>query len=985
MADPQDDGWETITDPTDVPQNIRKSLGVAGVRQALGLGGKGAAGSGASSGKPVPQWAKKDFETALTPFSQLDRALSGFKSEYAGNTITGDLENKIQSRFGGFGSAGQRDWWAQVREADNKIRNELFGAALTKGEEEAYKSTTIAPDMDPAIVQQNLKRRRDILQAATGRQYKFLRAQGYNPESVQALAGTYAADFDPDASAERQAAREAAKGGDQQSSTAGAVVDGSGAPPSGPNATPPGGSAPPPQNRDAGGTLQFADEGPQVQAGSQKLTDAQAKQLQDLAQTGASAQQLAILVSGFGRAPDADSMKNLEGIAAFYAKPENRGTPLGVDYSRDEVKPVDAGDGALGAGARGAGNALTFGLMDEAGAVADTVTQGGTYDQNLDRRRGMELYDEQNHGISRFAGQVVGGLPLGALNIADAAQAARAAGIAAVRSGVPVAEARALSTRILASRNALEAAGMGAAYGFGDADGGLGSRVAGAGIGGAVGGALGGALSLGGSRFQQALAARRGAAPATGANAGQETLAAMERQGVTPFAPDVGGATVRRATSAVAQTLPGASPIVAGARRTVADSQAVRDRVAQGIGQVVELNPTGEAARRGANMYQARTSAQIGRIYDAAEQAGGQARIQTPEALRVLNQELIPLEESPVEGAGVGILQGLRDRLQGDVTVRGLRNARTVLREEFENNNMRFSNTERIANRVLDAATDDIANGLRAQGQERAANLYQRADRLWRERTEIIDEHLEPIIGGRGAKAASSEQIVKNLKSAMSGNNRRFVGFVNALPPEERNTVRASLISRLGQAPKGQQDETGELFSLNTFLTHWNDIGEGAKNRLFGEEGRAALNDLARIATGAREAQRFANHSNSGGAIGNLATGATTYLGIKTLGATLVTQYGAGRLLASPRFARWLARPPRQTTPEAMRAYTDRLTRIARSEPAIASDVLSLQSRLADAFGAAPARLAAQPGNNSTGVANGDGSNSQGQGREAQQ
>lgn len=970
-----DDGWETITDPSDVPPDIRKSLGVAGVRQALGLGG-GTAASAASGGKPLPDSAAKRVEDQVSTYATLKSSVGGFKDEFAGNTLTGDLENRVQGLYGGFGSEGQREWWAQFRSADNQIRNQLFGAALTEGERKAYEATTISPSMDPTVIRANLARREKIVKDALSRRTNYLKANGYKPEAVDALLGEYAADLNP---------VQQAKGGDQQSGTAGAVADGSGAPPSGSNPTQPDGGTPPPQNRDAGGTLQFADEGPQVQAAASRLTDAQAKQLQDLAQTGASAQQLAILVGGFGRAPDAEGMKNLEGIAAFYAKPENRNTPLGVDYRRDEVKPVDAGDGVAGAAARGAGNVLTFGMLDEAGALADTVMQGGTYNDNLDRRRGQEMFDEQQHGIARFAGQVVGGLPLGALNIADAAQAARAAGIAAVRSGVPVAEARALSTRILASRNALEAAGLGAAYGFGDADGGLGSRVAGAGIGGAVGGVLGGALSLGGSRFQQAMAARRGAAPAPVASAGRETLEAMERQGVTPFAPDVGGATVRRATSAAAQTLPGAAPIVSAARRTVDDSQRVRDRVAQGIGNVVGLEETGEVARRGANMYQARTSAQVGRIYDAAEQSGGQVRVQTPEALRVLNQELAPLEESPVEGAGVGILQGLRDRLQSDVSVRGLRNARTVLREEFENNGLRFSNTERIANRVLDAATDDIVTGLRSQGQERAANLYQRADRLWRERAEIIDEHLEPIIGGRGVKAASAEQIVKNLKSAMAGNNRRFVGFVNALPPEERNTVRASLISRMGQAPKGQQDQTGEAFSLNTFLTNWNEIGENAKNRLFGDEARAALNDLARIATGAREAQRFANHSNTGGAVGNLITGGTSILGLKTLGTTLVAQYGAGRLLASPRFARWLARPPRQTTPEAMRTYTERLTRIARAEPAIANDVLAIQQRLTDAFGAAPARLAAEPSANNAGVADGDNRQQQSNARGAQQ
>jgi hypothetical protein len=324
----------------------------------------------------------------------------------------------------------------------------------------------------------------------------------------------------------------------------------------------------------------------------------------------------------------------------------------------------------------------------------------------------------------------------------------------------------------------------------------------------------------------------------------------------------------------------------------------------------------------------------------------------------------------------VAILEGLRDALSQPQSVRGLREARTQLRDQFESTGLRGSNVERIAGRVVDAATDDLVNGLRAQGLDAAARQYRVADRMWAERAATIDDNLEPILGS-AASPKSGEQIVQGLKTAMAGNNRRFAGFINALPPEEQSTVRASMIQRLGRATKGQQDDGGEVFSLGTFLTNWNEIGERAKNTLFGAEGRTALNDLARYAAGSKEAQRFANFSNTGGALLNgsgiakAAEGAAAYA---TFGKTLAISYGAGRLLASPRFARWLARPPRNQAgiPE----HIERLARVARAEPAIASDVLAIQQRLADAFGGSPARLAADERNNRSTVA--DRQNSQG-------
>jgi hypothetical protein len=251
-------------------------------------------------------------------------------------------------------------------------------------------------------------------------------------------------------------------------------------------------------------------------------------------------------------------------------------------------------------------------------------------------------------------------------------------------------------------------------------------------------------------------------------------------------------------------------------------------------------------------------------------------------------------------------------------------------------------------NQVTDAAASDIIDGLRSAGRPEAARLYATADRYWRNRLATIDRALAPIIGTDGEK--SGEAVVQALQRDLKGNNARFISFVNALPPEERGTVRASLISRLGQATKGNQNERGDVFSLSTFLTNWNEIGESGKVALFGTEGSAALNDLAIIARGSKEAQKFANHSNTAGAaLGNLVfTGIAGGLGgLKTAGASLVAPYAMGRLLASPRFARWLARSPR--TSLGGPAYIDRLSRIARAEPGIANEVLSLRDRLLQA------------------------------------
>jgi hypothetical protein len=198
---------------------------------------------------------------------------------------------------------------------------------------------------------------------------------------------------------------------------------------------------------------------------------------------------------------------------------------------------------------------------------------------------------------------------------------------------------------------------------------------------------------------------------------------------------------------------------------------------------------------------------------------------------------------------------------------------------------------------------------------------------------------------------------MKTLTADLQGNNARAIRFLNALPESERANVRASIIGGLGRATASKQGSEGTDFSLDTFLTNWNKVGERAKNAYFGPEARSALNDLAQIAEGTREAQGYRNMSNTGGAVGNLLTLFSGVGGPFTFAKVVGTQYGLGRLLASPRFARWLARAPKAKNPQ---AYVGKLSGVAKAEPAIAGDVLAVQRRLQDAFATQPMPVAAQ-------------------------
>ncbi|WP_343518090.1 transglycosylase SLT domain-containing protein [Sphingomonas sp.] len=139
-------------------------------------------------GRPLPDSIIKRTEGYVDIRETLRNAVGAFQDDYAGNTLTGGLENTMQGLLG-TGTPGQRDWWANFQSIDNQIRNDLFGSALTATEKKAYQDTTVSPRMDPAQVRKNLTRRLRIIEAVLERRRKTLKANKFDSEAVDALIG----------------------------------------------------------------------------------------------------------------------------------------------------------------------------------------------------------------------------------------------------------------------------------------------------------------------------------------------------------------------------------------------------------------------------------------------------------------------------------------------------------------------------------------------------------------------------------------------------------------------------------------------------------------------------------------------------------------------------------------------------------------------------------------------------------------------------
>lgn len=636
----------------------------------------------------------------------------------------------------------------------------------------------------------------------------------------------------------------------------------------------------------------------------------------------------------------------LPGSAAVYKTPD-------ISDARGHGGAGEQVDAAI----RGIADVPTMGLADEISALGDTVTRGGTYDENLRRQRAIDEYDSQNNFGFRTLGQLGGGLMLPS---------------AGLRSGI--------------GRLAGEGAGYGAAYGFGSGEGDIVDRGRNALVGGAIGGA--GAAAAGGvgnalvSRFRRpgvgqaatdAVQAGEDVVPNTTPSSQADRYALMQaadRVGVQMMPADVGGVGTRMAAGAVGRTL-GGIPMAEGADRAIGTAQAARDRIAGTLGTIADDAGAGQAAQRGARRFIDATQKRAGTLYERIPIQPGRRVVlgNTRQALGELTQGLesnpelsklwtenprlkatldaLTVKTEPMVAGSPGAtpVKQIGTAIEGgNLSWQDMKRFRSIVGEIAGRPSLGDDGNQIAAMRKLyGALSEDMRATAQAEGPA-ALKAFNRANDYYRGREARIDGVLSDILGADFSKGeqAAFEQI--NRWAQRSGGDARQLGIALRSLGEDADTIRASLIGRMGQATPGRQNADGLVFSPAEFVTQWNKLSPRAKSSLFpNAEHRQALNDLARVNAGMKRATQFSNFSNT--SIGTNAVAHVAGLVTNPLATIVIAggEFGAGKLLASPRFARWLARAPKERNP---RLHIQRLSTIAGREPAIAQEALGLQKWL---------------------------------------
>lgn len=447
---------------------------------------------------------------------------------------------------------------------------------------------------------------------------------------------------------------------------------------------------------------------------------------------------------------------------------------------------------------------------------------------------------------------------------------------------------------------------------------------------------------------------------------GNALLQAAERQRVQPLAADLGGTTTRRLTAGAAQGPLSAGPIVARAAKAQEQLRGAAGRAANAEGSVLPIDEAGAAVRKAGALFSAQSAQRGGRLYERARELAGDIKLEPSRALQVIDEQIARLgETAEVNAPLITELQKFRASLAkgNGISVSGLRGVRTIAGKAAYTEALRSTPAREVLRQVSDALADDIAKGLTSAGKARAAQAFRIADKFWAERVDEIDSVLEPIIG-KGKSGEDVLQAFEGMAQGRKGGVSRLSRMIRLLPEQEAGDVRATIIDRLGKATAGQQNAEGTAFSAQTFLSNWNRMSPKAKATLFPDgETRQTLNDVATMADGMRQSQRFANHSNTAGGVATqvmLSGGVGALGGVKGLAIAALAQMASGRLLASNWLMNWVGRAPTTTSPR----YVDRLAAVATKDPGIASEVKAMQQRIQEAMSSLPQRAAASSGPN---------------------
>lgn len=343
---------------------------------------------------------------------------------------------------------------------------------------------------------------------------------------------------------------------------------------------------------------------------------------------------------------------------------------------------------------------------------------------------------------------------------------------------------------------------------------------------------------------------------------------------------------------------------------------------------------------------------------DEAESAYNSMRFSEPKSPDVDNAKAAL--SSAKEAADKAFVASRQMPEGGKLSWEDMKRFRTIVGEIVDQPGISRDGSDIAALRKLYGALSTDMEQTAARAGPKALDEFRKANRYYRGREDRIDNVFQGLFGNRDQR--SDEAVFRSINSWAQGRTGDFARLsktIRSLPADEANTVRATVVQRMGMASPARGG--AEVFSPVEFSTQWRGLSDRAKSVLFNnKQHRQDLDKFSRLTDGMKRAGEYQNFSNTSLGVNMTAQGALALTNLPVAIALGAGQFGMGKLLASPRFARIVASTGENVTPQNVRKLDQQLSVLATREPLLSGDIKSLQEHLRQAIQQSPGRAAAE-------------------------
>ena len=143
----------------------------------------------AKDGKPINFGDSTKLADRATGVDKLVDLYDAFKPEYAGygTNAAGEIAVFAAGKQSDEKSVALYQWWQNYQNNVNKVRNDLFGSALTAPEKAEFEKAMVTKGMNSAQAQRNLQRQAEEAAKAYDKLEKVLRVGGFSKAQLDAL------------------------------------------------------------------------------------------------------------------------------------------------------------------------------------------------------------------------------------------------------------------------------------------------------------------------------------------------------------------------------------------------------------------------------------------------------------------------------------------------------------------------------------------------------------------------------------------------------------------------------------------------------------------------------------------------------------------------------------------------------------------------------------------------------------------------------